>query len=138
MSVTVSLASSGNIETPIEHVSVGVWSASRNGARNDSRMRASTVMVSKVACAGSSPRQDQDELVAAEPRDRVGFAYRGRETLRHRLQQLVAGIVAERVVDPLEVVEVEEEAGDVRAVAVRLGEDLLQPLVEQRPVRGGR
>jgi hypothetical protein len=28
ISVTVSLASSGNIETPIEHVSVGVWSAS--------------------------------------------------------------------------------------------------------------
>ena len=81
------------------------------------------------------PGQDHDELVAAEPRDRVGFAHRGREALRHRLQQLVARVVAERVVDALEVIEIEEQAGDVRAVALRLREDLLQPLVEQRPVR---
>ena len=80
-------------------------------------------------------RQDHDELVAAEPRHGVRFAHRGGEPLRDRLQQLVARVVTERVVDPLEVIEVEEEARDVRAVALRLGEDLLQPLVEQRPVR---
>ena len=57
------------------------------------------------------------------------------QPLRDRLQQLVAGVVAERVVDALEVVEVEEQARDLRAVALRLREDLLQPLVEQRPVR---
>ena len=108
---------------------------SRNGARNDSRTRASTVIVSNVACAGSRPGRIDDELVAAEPRDGVGFAHRRGEPLRDRLQQLVAGVVAQRVVDALEMVEVEEEARDVRAVALRLREDLLQPLVEERPVR---
>ena len=80
-------------------------------------------------------RQDHDELVAAQPRDGVRLAHRAGQPLRDRLQQLVAGVVAQRVVDALEVVEVEEQARDVRAVALRLREDLLQPLVEQRPVR---
>ena len=53
--MTGSFASSGYIDTPIEQVSVGIWSESRNGARNDSRTRASTVIISNVACAGSSP-----------------------------------------------------------------------------------
>ena len=83
---------------------------------------------------GIEPGQDQHELVAAEPRDGVRLAHRAGQPLRDRLQQLVAGIVAERVVDALEVVEIEEQAGDVRAVALRLREDLLQPLVQQRAV----
>jgi hypothetical protein len=80
-------------------------------------------------------RQDHDELVAAQPRHGVRLAHCGREPLRNRLQQLVAGIVTEGVVDPLEVIEIEEQARDVRAVSLRLGEDLLQPLVEQRSIR---
>ena len=127
-------ASSGYIDTPIEQVSVGVWSARRNGAWNDSRTRASTVITSKVACAGSRPGRITHELVAAQPRDGVRLAHGAGQPLRDRLQQLVAGVVAQRVVDPLEVVEVEEQAGDVRAVALRLREDLPQPLVEQRAV----
>ena len=59
---------------------------------------------------------DQDgELVAAEPRDRVrrphGFAQPGGDLLQH----LVARGVAEAVVDGLEIVEVEEDDGDARA-----------------------
>ena len=87
---------------------------------------------------GIEARKDDDEFVAAEPRDGVGFAHRGREPLRDRLQQLIARIVAQRVVDPLEVIEVEEQARDVRAVALRLREDLLQPLIEERPIRQAR
>jgi hypothetical protein len=37
--------------------------------------------------------------------------------LRHFLQELVAGVVAERVVDDLELVDVEEEEGDLAALA---------------------
>ena len=84
---------------------------------------------------GVEAGQHEHELVAAEARDRVRLAHRRREPLRDRLQQLVAGVVAERVVDALEVVEVEEQAGDLRGVALRLREDLLQPLVQQRAVR---
>ena len=56
------------------------------------------------------------ELVAAEPRD--GAAPATSTSLpRDLAQQLVAGVVAERVVDLLEAVEVDQEDGDVLAVA---------------------
>ena len=42
---------------------------------------------------------DDDELVAAQARDRVGRAHRGGQPRREREQHLVAGGVAERVVD---------------------------------------
>ena len=59
---------------------------------------------------------DQDpELVAAEAGDDVAGAQVGAQPRRHRAQQLVAGVVAEAVVDQLEVVEVEEEDPDRRA-----------------------
>ena len=54
---------------------------------------------------------EHHELVAAEPADRVAGPDRGREPGRDRAQQLVAGLVPERVVDLLEVVEVDEERG---------------------------
>ena len=50
-----------------------------------------------------------DELVAAEPRDRVARPARLFDSLGDGAQQLVAGDVAEAVVDVLESVEVEEE-----------------------------
>ena len=55
--------------------------------------------------------QDQ-ELVAAVAADRVGFAHRRRQALRGQLEHLVADRVAERVVDLLEVVEVQEQQRD--------------------------
>ena len=59
---------------------------------------------------------DQDpELVAAEAGDDVAGAQVGAQARRHRPQQGVAGVVAEAVVDQLEVVEVEEEDPDRRA-----------------------
>ena len=59
---------------------------------------------------------DEDaELVAAEAGDDVAGAQVGAQPRRDRAQQLVAGVVAEAVVDQLEVVEVEEEDPDRRA-----------------------
>ena len=56
---------------------------------------------------------DQDgELVAAEARDRVGRAQARLEPRGDRLEELVACPVAERVVDGLEVVDVDEEDAD--------------------------
>ena len=54
------------------------------------------------------------ELVAAEARDGVGRAHARAQALGDRDQQLVADRVAERVVDGLEVVEVDEQDGDGR------------------------
>ena len=73
---------------------------------------------------GAETRQHEHEFIAAQPRDRVALAHGLHQPLRDRLQQLVAGVVTERIVDPLEVVEVEKQACDLRAVAQRLRENL--------------
>ena len=77
---------------------------------------------------------DHHELVAAEAREQVGLAQRRRQRAGHALQQLVADPVAERVVDVLEAVEVDEQHADAAAAALRLRDRLRQPLVQQQPV----
>ena len=73
------------------------------------------------------------ELVAAEPRDEILGPQAGAQPQRDRDQQLVAGGMAEAVVDRLEVVEVDEQDRDLAAA----GRDrLLDLLGEQR--RGWR
>ena len=56
-----------------------------------------------------------DELVAAEAGDQVAGAHRRAQPVGHLDEQLVAGGVAERVVDDLEVVQVQEQAGQPAA-----------------------
>ena len=56
--------------------------------------------------------QQDRKLVAAEARDGIGRPGRLDQALRRRLQQAVAGGVTERIVDVLEVVEVQEHHGD--------------------------
>ena len=58
------------------------------------------------------------ELVAAEARDDVGVAHGAAQPVGDRAQQLVAAGMAERVVDLLELVEVDEVHG-ARAVGAR-------------------
>ncbi len=78
---------------------------------------------------------DQDhELVATEAGDGVRFAHRGAQPRRRQGQQLVAGLVAEQVVDVLEVVEVDEDQRAVPAVAVGMRERLVQAIGQQAPV----
>ena len=56
-------------------------------------------------------RQQDRELVAAEPGHEVGLAQRPAQHDRRRHDELVAGVVAAGVVDLLEVVEVEQQQG---------------------------
>ena len=77
---------------------------------------------------------DDHELVAAEARQQVGLAQRGRELARDALQELVADPVAERVVDVLEPVEVDEQHADATAAALRLRNRLRQALVQQQAI----
>jgi hypothetical protein len=56
-----------------------------------------------------NPFEDDDELVAGEARDDIGRAHRTGQPARELTQHVVAGRVAERVVDPLEAVDVEEQ-----------------------------
>ncbi len=78
---------------------------------------------------------DDHELVAAKPRQQVGFAQRAGQRLGHLLQQLVADPVSQRVIDVLEPVEIDVEHADVAAVALGLSDRLRQPLLQQQAVR---
>jgi len=61
-------------------------------------------------------RKHERELLAAQPRGQVGLARALAQQLREALQHAVAGLVAERVVDALEVVEIADEQRDTGAL----------------------
>ena len=74
-----------------------------------------------LGALGIAIRQQDDELVAAEPAQHVFGPDLLAQTLRELNQQFVAGGVAERVVDVLEMVDVEE--GERNVAAGRTGGD---------------
>ena len=87
---------------------------------------------------------DDGELVATQARQRVRLgalvrhridvAQALRERTPHMLEQAVADLVPEIVVDHLEAVEVEEHQGHHLAAALRARHRLAQPVAEQRAV----
>ena len=81
---------------------------------------------------GDGDLQDR-ELVAAHARDRVRLPDQGAQALRHHLQELVAGGMAERVVHGLEVVEI-EQVDRHHLAAPHAREGVLEPLVQQHAV----
>src|SRR5262245_23766857 len=77
---------------------------------------------------------DHRKLVAADTGDQIVAAQRAAEPLRHGPNELVAGRVAERVVDVLEVIEVDIEYGRGGAALAHPRDRLFQPLAEEDPV----
>jgi hypothetical protein len=75
------------------------------------------------------------ELVASDARSGVLRAQDGRDAPGDRHEQLVAGGVAEPVVDVLEAVEVAEQDRDAVAVAADARRRLPEAILEQRAVR---
>ena len=78
--------------------------------------------------------RDDGEFVAAEPGDDVVGAQRAREPLGDAADQLVADRMAERVVDILEVIEVDIEDRGRRASASHFGDRHLEPFAEEDAV----
>jgi len=78
--------------------------------------------------------QQDRELVAAEPRQEVAPADDRAEAARDLDEQLVAVIVAERVVDLLEAVEVDEQERGGAARAPRVGDRTLRAPVQEHAV----
>ena len=78
--------------------------------------------------------QQHGELVPAQARQHVGVAQPPAQGVRDVHDQLVADAVPERVVDRLEVVEVEHDRGAARAVALDLGDVALQLALERAAV----
>ena len=87
------------------------------------------------ARVGREVADEHDELVAAEAAERVDLPHHAMQPRGDRLQQLVADRVAERVVDRLEVVEVDEQRRHRGLLARGAREHLLDAVDDQRPVR---
>ena len=84
---------------------------------------------------GGDVRHHHDELVAAEPAQRVRAAQRLPHPFRHADQNFVAGAVAQRVVHPLEVVQVDDEHADLATVQHRLFDGVGDALAQQGAAR---
>ena len=80
-------------------------------------------------------RQHDREFVAAEARHRVGLADALLQTLGGLAQHVVAGLVAERVVDALEVIEIDDEQRELARLAVGLREAARELVHEVLAVR---
>ena len=79
--------------------------------------------------------QQHAELVAAEAGDGVGGAQRGLQPLGDLLEEHVAVVMAERVVDLLEVVEVHDHHGRAAVAALGGAHGLLDAVAEEHAVR---
>ena len=77
--------------------------------------------------------QDDGEFVAADPRHGIDLANAIAQARRNRLEQLVADLVPERVVDALEVVEIEVEHRQA-LVPRQLAERVCQAVAQQHAV----
>ncbi|SEA03408.1 hypothetical protein SAMN05216411_1044 [Nitrosospira multiformis] len=53
-----------------------------------------------------NPAQQDNKFVTSQPADSIGFAHPGLHTLGYDLEQLVANLMAKRIVDRLEAVKV--------------------------------
>ncbi|MGY2939147.1 hypothetical protein ACVWZ6_008749 [Bradyrhizobium sp. GM6.1] len=70
--------------------------------------------------------EDHYELVAAEPRHHVACAQGTTQPVGHFEQEQVAGLVAQRIIDDLETIEVDEQHRKALIVALRLVDRLMQ------------
>ena len=81
------------------------------------------------------PLQQDRELVTTQPRHDVAAAYTGFETARDGYEHFVADVMAHRVVDQLEAIDVEEEDGEQSVLsAARAMRGVRQPPHEERSV----
>ena len=81
---------------------------SSTGACTDSAIRRAVASTEAIVTAGAD---EDDELVTPETGGEVAVADGRAQPARHLLQQLVAGLMSQGVVDLLELVEVHEQHG---------------------------
>ena len=107
-----------------------------SGSRSSARTAGNGLgLLDRVLRLVAQVLEHDDELVAAETRDRVAFAHAVLEPLRDLGQHAVACFVPKGVVDVLAVIEVDEEQGAKEAGAVAVGERLTQAVEQEASVR---
>ena len=122
------LVDHGDADAGADHdglVADRVGRADRRDQAVGDRQQRRVVGAAAVMTANSSPPM---RATRSSSRTRVG------EPLRHRADQFVADRMAERVVDVLEVVEVDVEHGRRRAALAHVRDHRLQPLAEEDAV----
>ena len=105
---------------------------SSNGRRSSARTFSATRSASSSSV---DRRQQQAELVAAEAGHRVALAQRQTQAAADLLQQQVAVLVAERVVDLFEPVEIEQHESDAQIGALRRQDRPGRAFVEEAAIR---
>ncbi len=83
--------------------------------------------------AGGILHQD-DEFVPAQPRQHIAVAQAGAQPGGDLLQQLVAGFVADNVVDVLEAVEVDQHQRGIHSLALAGRDRMLEGALEVRAI----
>ncbi len=86
-----------------------------------------------VLCVRHFRKQDH-EFVAALPADGVRGTHAGDQPLRYRLQQPVTDGVAQRIIDVLETIHVQEQHRQFSPMTLRERHRFSQPVVQQQPV----
>ncbi len=79
--------------------------------------------------------QADDEFVAAQPSQHIVTAHDTCQPARRFDEDVVAGLVPAGIVDHLEVIEIQEDDGHQPLVALRMGEQIGQPILGKTPVR---
>src|SRR6185436_703487 len=83
-------------------------------------------------------RSDDRELIAADSRQGARVVDDAGQASGHRLQQLVASAMSERIVDVLEPVEIDEEQGHDIGGAARVCELMIETIAEELAIRQPR
>ena len=78
------------------------------------------------------------ELITADARQAVIGAQAGLELLTHTFEQLVASIVTERIIDPLEAIQIKVQHGHALATAINPRQRRVQRLVEPSTIEQPR
>ena len=81
---------------------------------------------------------EDDELVTADPSQDVRRTGHGQQLLPDCAQNFVAGVMAIAIIHPLEAIEVDEQHGEDRSVALESGERLFGVLDQCRSVAEAR
>lgn len=79
--------------------------------------------------------QADHEFIASQATDAVLVAQACLHPQSRRLKKEIADVMAERIVDVLEMIQIDKQHGDQGFVAVRMRDRLLQPVFQKYPVR---
>ena len=123
----------GRLATTMPMLALTYVSPSLNGTASATARRDAVGLGQHLGVAGRVEHEHR-ELVAAEAGDGVGGPDRPLEAPSDDPQQLVAGVVAEAVVDHLEAVEVEQHQRHPLTLVSDAAERPLQPVHELGPV----